>query len=143
MSSNLQVAEGHRWTTEDFDSLGWYESRLYAIHFPSDEFQLKFKIDYVLERVQSGVDYGALIVGCDIVFENVSRFRGEFDLGVSQSIEIVNIGRRGPRLSPNGKCEIWDFEILLSEGWLRFGSSGFAQTATTKAIFTRDWNLRR
>jgi hypothetical protein len=126
-SSKQYQLEKSIWTEEDFESMAWHDSRIYAVSF-SAEFQLIFDIDYIFKWVLTGKTYKFWIAPCTLVFENVYDIR--FDLSTPE-IDIDDIERNNPQRPKNAdyiKREIeFDRIIETRQGSISFKSIGYKQ----------------
>ena len=44
------------WTEADFEKMSWHDSRVHAMAFLPDEFEIVFDIDYILKWICLGPD---------------------------------------------------------------------------------------
>jgi hypothetical protein len=136
------MLEKEVWTDEDFDIMGWHDSRLYSFSMPNEKFEFALDIDYIFKWEKSGDQYlGFWVSASDIVFHNVSDFRIEIDQGQALLCFIMDLTRKNSRLSPNGKCTLWDYEIELDTGAISFTSTGFIQRLKHQPILSETQSL--
>jgi hypothetical protein len=126
------------WTEKDFDSMSWHDNYIHCIYFPGEECELKLDIDYIFswELNESDNLYQYWISPCWLTFLNVSKLRLNLDFDLSVGLEIVNITKTEPRLSPNKKLTIWTYVIETDKGMITFQSTGFEQRVNNPPIFS-------
>jgi hypothetical protein len=120
-------------TEADFDSMGWHDSRIHALAFQPENFELVFDIDYIFEWIHPKPDetyFKFWIAAATLVFENVYDI--EFDIdSYNCKLEIDNIKREDGRRPHNaqhiGKETEWLWIVECQEGEIRFRSAGFKQ----------------
>jgi hypothetical protein len=117
------------WTEEDFDTMGWHDSIVYAISFGGN-FELLFDIDYIFKWVLTGKTYHFWVSPCTLVFENVYDLK--FDLEFfGTELEIDDITRENPQRPKNadyiGKDTEMDWVIETQQGVISFKSVGYKQ----------------
>ncbi|RZJ99749.1 MAG: hypothetical protein EOO46_22040 [Flavobacterium sp.] len=126
-SSKQYQLEKSLWTEEDFDTMGWHDSLVYAISF-GENFQLLFDIDYIFKWVLTGKTYHFWVSPCTLVFENVYDLK--FDLEFSGvELEIDDITRENPQRPKNADYINRDIEmdwfIETQQGVISFKSVGY------------------
>ena len=130
------------WRDDDFDEMGWHDSRLYELSFPDEEFQIKFDIDYIFKwEKSSGSITGFWVSPCDLIFENVANFCVDIDFKNNTLIFISEIKRTNKRSTPNGRLVEWDYEMECDNGLIRFSSTGFKQRIRKQPILSESQDL--
>jgi hypothetical protein len=117
------------WTTEDFDVMGWHDSKVHAFGMPVDQFELCLDIDYILkwvDPVPPTKPFTFWVAPATLVFENVMDFKLEMDT-ISPTFDILSLKRSDETLSPNGRLRLWRWEIDGVGGNIGFQSSGYTQ----------------
>jgi len=127
------------WTNENFLEMEWRYGRLYRLSFPDEKFQLGFDIDYIFESSESG----CLVAPCDLQFENVASFKIDANFEMNMLIFINQIRRNGPQKSPNGKFNIWSFEIECDNAMFTFTATGYSMTLRSNPILSETWDIGR
>ena len=117
------------WTEEDFDTMGWHDSLIYAISF-GDNFQLLFDIDYIFKWVLTGKTYHFWVSPCTLVFENVWDLKLDLECSGIE-IEIDDVTRENPQRPKNadhiGRDIEMDWFIETQQGTISFKSIGYKQ----------------
>ena len=70
------------WTEEDFERMGWHDSRIYALAFSPETFELLLDIDYIFQWINpepGETFYKFWVAPATLIFENVSDV--DFDIG--------------------------------------------------------------
>lgn len=121
------------WTDADFDEMGWHDSRVHAMAFLPEDFELVFDIDYIFEWVQPkpGETYFKFWVAqATLVFENVYDVELDID-SYNSKLEIDSIRREDARAPRNvqyiDKGTEWLWVMECQEGEVRFRSVGYKQ----------------
>ncbi len=132
------------WSDEDFFEMGWHDARLYRMSFPDDQCRIKFDIDYIFEWVEAkGDQFNFWVAPCLLEFREVYDLKINLDFKNSYPIDILEITRSGPKLSPGSSAVFWDFVIVLHSGEVRFRSYGFEQKVLRQPIFSESQDLDR
>lgn len=132
------------WTEADFVDMGWHDVVLYSMSFPQADYAIRFDIDYIFKwhwerEALSGWD----VAPCTLQFNNVSDLRVSLSWQMQGDTSIQNITRNNSRPSPNGKFMLWDYQIELDAGDLRFTATGFTQATRRQPIFSTSQFLGR
>lgn len=117
------------WTDNDFEDMGWHDSKLFAISF-GDNFQLLLDIDYIFKWVQTGKKFKFWVSPCTLVFENAYDVEFKMDR-ISSGVDIDEISRTNPQ-NPNYADFIkadteFDWTIDTQQGSIFFKSIGYKQ----------------
>jgi hypothetical protein len=131
--SEIYQLEKWVWSEADFEVMGWHDSRIHALAFLLDEFEMVFDIDYILQWVHPQIEethFKFWVSPATLVFENV--YDVEFDIGsFAGKLEIDSIKRDDERPPRNGqyikKQAEWKWIIICQEGEIRFHSTGYKQ----------------
>ena len=137
------------WTEADFEVMGWHDSRIHAIAFSPEDFELVFDIDYIFDWIdpQSNETYFKFWVApATLVFKNVHEVELEID-SYNGNLEIDNIKRGDERLPLNaeyiGKASEWLWTIECTEGEIRFRSAAFEEFIRRAPQLTQSQTLDR
>lgn len=133
------------WTEADFEEMGWHDSYIYAISFPNEDLELGLDIDYLFKWVLDDKTnlYNFWVSPCVLFFFDVFDLEVNLDFKNAVGLDIQDINRSNPRLSPNGKITLWDFEIITDNGYIKFESSGYRQVVKKQPIFSQSQVLAR
>lgn len=123
-----------RWSTEDFDSLGWHDVSVHALRIEEGEDgsgELVLDIDYILEWCIDKPDFSFRIAPATLRFHEIFNLRVVLDyasLPAGISPFTLDGITRELLTYPNGNQS---FRWLLSVNWpageISFESSGFTQ----------------
>lgn len=131
------------WSSRDFDEMDWRYSRLYAISIPDEDFCFCMDIDFVFQlEISKGAVSGFWVSPSELRFIDVSNFKVDVTSGNQMLLFIEEIKRCNRRLSPNGAVWLWDYDIVLDCGHIKFTASGYSMDlrAEPKLIETQDLN---
>jgi len=120
------------WTEADFERMGWHDSRIYALAFSPDTFELLLDIDYIFQWVHPQLgekSFQFWVAPATLVFQNV--YDVEFDVSTTTGLEIDHVTREQPR-APRNAAYIehdteWLWTIDCQQGDIRLWSVGFNQ----------------
>jgi len=121
------------WTDNDFDSMGWHDSRIHALSFVPEQYEIVFDIDYIFQWIppeSNESHFKFWVAPATLVFENIYDL--EFDIESHDGdLEIDGITRKDPAKPLNGqftgKDVDWLWVIECQEGEIRFRSDGYKQ----------------
>lgn len=133
------------WTETDFEDMGWQDSHIHAISFPNEDLELSLDIDYLFKwsRDDKSNLYNFWVSPCILFFFNVLNLKISIDFQNTIGLDILEINRQDPHLSPNGKMTLWIFEIVTDKGCIEFESSGYRQVVKKQPIFSQSQVLDR
>ena len=129
------------WTEADFEAMGWHDSRVHAMAFFPDEFEVAFDIDYILQWVHPKGDekyFKFWVAPATLVFDNIYEL--VFDMGpYGGELDILDIKREEGRPPRNaqyiGKDMEWLWIIECAQGEIKFRSVGYKQYLRTAPVF--------
>lgn len=135
------------WNKDDFENMGWHDSRVYAITF-SDNYELLFDIDYIFqweEPDNEGNYFKFWVSPCTLVFENVHNLKFDIEISEPFRLEIDNIHYTNPQKPKNAEFIKKDIEyhwtIETSQGIITFISVGFKQYFRQSPILLNSQNI--
>jgi hypothetical protein len=119
------------WDENDFEQMGWHDSKVYAIAFEGEKFELALDIDYILKWLNPSdkeSNYKFWVAPATLVFSNV------YNLNIIQQslgLEIQDVYRENPVKPKNeihieGKTE-YDWTIETTSGKITFKAAGYKQ----------------
>ena len=132
------------WTKNDFDKMGWHDSSIYGLTFlPVDEngtTHLVFDIDYIFKWVNPIPPkeiFSFWVAPCTLIFQdtfsliiNIDRQGGTTDMLEIADLYLVD------KVEQEANKFIYEWNIELQEGHIKFKSSGFDQIVRQKPFFT-------
>jgi hypothetical protein len=120
------------WDENDFEQMGWHDSKIYAIAFKDESFELLLDIDYIVKWVAPNEKesyFKFWVAPATIVFRNVwdLNIGLEYDL----NLEIQDLQRGDVKKPQNtnvtsGSLE-YDWKIEVNNGEITFKSIGYKQ----------------
>ncbi|MGS2765235.1 hypothetical protein [Sinomicrobium sp. M5D2P9] len=133
------------WSEADFEEMGWHDSHIHAISFPNNDLELSLDIDYLFKSILDDTSslYNFWVSPCILLFFNVLNLKISIDFQNTIGLDILDINRLNPRLSPNGKMTLWDFEIVTEKGYIKFESSGYRQVVKKQPMLSQSQVLNR
>jgi hypothetical protein len=86
------------WTEDDFDIMGWHDSKIHALAFVPEDFEIAFDIDYIFQWIHPKPNetyFKFWVAPATLVFENVHDV--EFDIeSYNGDLEIDGVTRKDP-----------------------------------------------
>lgn len=115
------------WDGSDFEAMGWHDCRFWSFVAIPETFELAIDLDYIFKWVrprEEGSFFSFWVSPATMVFENVHGV--ELEVESSQgTLEIADLHREDPRLTPNKKFTEHLYRFELQEGELRLRATGF------------------
>ena len=115
------------WTQDDFEIMGWHDSKIWGFLSNPDDFEYLIDLDYIFkwEHPKEGETYFKFWVSpVTMAFENAWDIK--FDLHSQQGvIEIANFHMENPRKTKNGKFTEYSFRFECHEGEISLNATGF------------------
>jgi len=131
MAANFKL-EKLIWDENDFDKMGWHDSKIYAIAFKDEKFEFVLDIDYILEWIHGEGNESKFkfwVSPSTLVFKNVWDLN--FSLTTNLDLEIQDIHRSNPLPAKNSKHIAepleYDWVIETNSGDITFKSVGYKQ----------------
>lgn len=101
------------WNQDDFEQMGWHDSRIWAMSFDD---HVKFDLDYILKWVEPQNSYGTFrfwISPVTLVFRNPSKFKMEMDIDFVNGLEILDIERKSEKGKTQYIVEAQEGKIII------------------------------
>lgn len=146
-SNCVRSMEQHLFTEDDFETMSWHDSRIYAIAFRPEDFEFVLDIDYIVKWIEpdpEGSHYSFLIAPATLIFWNVRDL--EFDIS-SYDTGLQLSGIKRELLGPPKNSEFvkrdkeWLWTLDCSEGEIQLKSVGFRQHLRRKPIHSNSYEL--
>ncbi|WP_372474779.1 hypothetical protein AB4865_05815 [Capnocytophaga sp. ARDL2] len=132
------MIEKNVWTETDFIDMSWHDSLIHSISFPDNNFEFKIELEYIFKwDLNKQNVYDLWISPCTLIFNDVSNLEISIDYKDSMSLYISEIIMKNKRKSVNGKVFLYDYEILLDKGVIKFSASGFKQIVKQQPMLLR------
>lgn len=134
-----------RWTESEFSEMGWHDSCIHSIHFPTVNAQLVLDIDYLFDwklNDKTGF-YSFWVSPCILTFQSVSNLKIELFLANNVGLYIQDILRTKTISLQNRETALWEYVIKTEYGNLTFDASGFEQIVINQPIFSESQVLDR
>ena len=123
--------------------MGWHDCRLYSVSLPNENFEFKIDIDYIFKWERRGdLFIGFWVSECDLSFHHVSDFKIAIEPENTFPTIIADITRKNTRSTPIGDLFVWDYEIKLDNGVIRFSATGFTQKLRSQPILSETQDLK-
>lgn len=133
------------WTVDDYKEMSWHDSHVYSLFFPSENLEFSLDIDYLFKWVLNKETnlYSFWVSPCLLTFYDVLNLKVSLDFKDTCGLDIQDIKYAGSRLSPNGKVNILNYEIITDKGVISFDSTGFIQKIKEQPVFIQSQELGR
>lgn len=123
-----------RWNLKDFPNMNWHDSKIYAIAFKDEKFELIIDIDYIIKWIKpkkKESHYSFQVVPATLIFKNVWDL--EVNLESALDFQIEDIQKKNPQIPKNintiSENLEFDWIIETTNGSISFKSVGFEQIA--------------
>jgi hypothetical protein len=131
------------WDDTDFARMGWHDAKVWAYAANPHEYECLLDLDYIFKWVQpeeGETHFKFWIAPVTMVFEDVHGVT--IDLESSQGmLEIAQLYRENPALTPNGKFTEHTYRFECQEGLLSLNATGFKLYVRKKPQLVRVLNL--
>ena len=117
------------WDDQDFSIMGWHDTKVWSIFANSTDFEFILDLDYIFKWVhpkEGEIDrrFKFWISPVTMVFVNVNGVKINTD-SQQGNIEIINLHRENPQLTPNGKLTEYTYRFECWEGDISVRATGF------------------
>ena len=145
MDIETYLLDKNVWTQEDYEQMGWHDSRIYGLLFlPDDETEttdLIFDIDYIFKWVHPVPPeqyFSFWLSPCTLIFKDTFALKMDIDnQGMKADLlEIADLILVS-KIEQEKGVWIYEWEMELQEGNIRFKSTGFSQMVRHKPIYTK------
>jgi len=130
-----------KWTDDDFDEMGWHDSKLYQLKFLDENYHFTLYLDYIFEWVKEKEGYKFWVSPCVLTFENVVNLNLNLSFENNIGVYIVAIDREKIGFTPNGKMMEWKYLIETDRGNIEFASTGFKMERISEPVLTESQDL--
>ena len=121
------------WTENDFEMMGWHDSRVDAVAFSPENLEIAFDIDYIFQWVhppQDEIFFSFWVSSATLVFENT--YDVKFDISSYEGGLEIDCIKRESISSPKNtkyieKDKEWIWTIDCQERDIKFLSAGYKQ----------------
>jgi len=128
------------WNESDFEQMGWHDSKIYALEFRDESFELILDIDYILEWVNPSdneTQFKFWVAPATLVFRNVWNLNINIE---SLDLEIQDLHRSNPRPPKNinsiKESLEYDWNIGTNSGEIAFTAVGYKQYFRKDAVLS-------
>lgn len=115
------------WTADDFDVMGWHDSRVWAMVASEETFEFAVDLDYIFKWVHPGAGetyFKFWVAPATMVFEDA--FDILIDIGSRQGgIEVAELHREEPRPTPDGALIDHLYRFECQEGEIALRATGY------------------
>lgn len=128
------------WSDQDFENMGWHDSRLYSISLPREDFGIHLDIDYIFDSaLQNEGSY--FIAPCTLIFDNVNSLRCEIDSVHLMQSYISQMTKSYIRDANNPVYKIYEYKIDGNFGRIILQGTGFRMLLRHGPIITDECDL--
>ncbi len=115
------------WTSDDFEVMGWHDSRVWAMVAAEENFEFLMDLDYIFKWVhpEPGETYFKFwLAPVTMVFENAHDI--SIEIASSQGgIEVADLHREEPKPTPNGALTDYLYRFECQEGVISLRATGY------------------
>lgn len=138
------ILEKSIWTQDDFDDMGWHDANIYGMIIEKGEEpwqgNLIFDIDYIFEWIHPVPPqeyFSFWVAPCTLMFKEVYDVKIDIDYrgGAFDLLEISDLDLISKYEQETGVI-IYEWEMGLQEGDIRFKSLGFEQIVRKSPVYT-------
>lgn len=126
MNDQCQL-EKSLWTSDDFEVMGWHDSRVWAMVAAEESYEFALDLDYIFKWVHPGPGetyFQFWVAPVTMVFENAHDI--SIDIKSSQGgIEVADLHREDPKQTPNGALTDYLFRFDCQEGTVSLRATGY------------------
>ncbi|MCA9233542.1 MAG: hypothetical protein KDA57_23080 [Planctomycetales bacterium] len=145
----MSQPERKRWTTSDFESMGWHDNAVHAFRIEEGEDgegELILDIDYIEEWLSGEKHFEFVVCPATLQFHQVTDLRVSLDY-VSPSAGLCPFSlheiEREEHVYPNGYASFaWALRVNWPDGEITFRSPGFTQSQTSASVRSERQSLR-
>jgi hypothetical protein len=115
------------WTSDDFEVMGWHDSRVWAMVAAEESFEFAMDLDYIFKWVHPapGETYFKFWVApVTMVFENAHDIRIEIESSQG-GIEVADLHREEPKPTPSGALTDYQYRFECQEGTISLRATGY------------------
>jgi len=115
------------WTSEDFDVMGWHDSRVWAFVADEENWEFALDLDYIFKWVHPGPGetyFKFWVAPVSMVFENASDVEIAIKSGQGV-IEVADLYREDPRTTANRALTDYRFRFECQEGEISLRATGY------------------
>ena len=138
-----------RWTTSDFESMGWHDNAVHAFRIEegeNGEGEFILDIDYIDQWISGDKYFEFLICPAVLQFHQVTDLRVSLDYATPTaglcpfSLDAIE---REEHVYPNGYASFaWVLRVNWPDGEITFRSPGFTQTQSSGSLLSTRQSLR-
>lgn len=138
------ILEKSIWTQDDFDNMGWHDANIYGMIIEKGEEpwqgNLIFDIDYIFEWIHPVPPqeyFSFWVAPCTLIFKEVYDVKIDIDYrgGAFDLLEISDLDLISKYEQETGVI-IYEWQMGLQEGDIRFKSLGFDQIVRKAPVYT-------
>lgn len=138
------ILEKSIWTQDDFDDMGWHDANIYGMIIEKGEEpwqgNLIFDIDYIFEWIHPVPPqeyFSFWVAPCTLMFKEVYDVKIDIDYrgGAFELLEISDLDLISKYEQETGVI-IYEWQMGLQEGDIRFKSLGFEQIVRKSPVYT-------
>jgi len=130
------------WTSDDFEVMGWHDSRLYQMKFPNEDYNFVLYIDYIFKwEKQQDDSFKFWVSPCELKFLNISDLKLNLSFDNFSEIFVSEIKKQEIGLTPNEKMIEWKYIIETDRGNIEFLSTGYIMKVISEPILSESQDM--
>jgi hypothetical protein len=115
------------WTSDDFEVMGWHDSRVWAMVAHEEKFEFAMDLDYIFKWVHpepGETNFKFWVAPVTMVFENAYDISIEIQ-SRQGGIEVADLHREEPSPTPNGALIDYLYRFECQEGEMSLRATGY------------------
>ena len=115
------------WTSDDFEVMGWHDSRVWAMVAAEESYEFALDLDYIFKWVHPGPGetyFKFWVAPVTMVFENAYDISIEIESSQG-GIEVADLHREEPKPTPNGALTDHLYRFECQEGEISLRATGY------------------
>jgi hypothetical protein len=115
------------WTSDDFEAMGWHDSRVWAMVAAEESYEFAMDLDYIFKRVHPGpgeASFRFWVAPVTMVFENAHDVSIKIE-SRQGGMEVADLRRGEPKPTPNGARTDYLYRFECQEGTVSLRATGY------------------
>lgn len=115
------------WTADDFEVMGWHDSRVWAMVAAEESFKFAMDLDYIFRTVHpepGATNFKFWVDPVTMVFENAHDMRIEIE-SCQGGIKVADLYREEPKPTLNGALTDYLYRFECQEGSVSLRATGY------------------
>lgn len=127
------------WTSDDFEVMGWHDSRVWAMVAAAERLEFAMDLDYIFKWVHpepGETHFKFWVAPVTMVFENAHDISIENE-SPQGGIEVADLHRENPKPTPNGASTGYLYRFECQEGAISLRATGYRLYVRTEPRLMR------